>query len=294
MDKAFAILESLKTSFPQLPIGYQRLSLDTPSIDKEIDLDSSLVHPPSSKPGYAKPIPDQPLVGKTVDLGSPPVDHFVSEEHHAHVIIVSSDSPEFDNEPPIPTDYESPSLIPLKHGGNHTILPPSSLVIIFDWSHLNSFHLPSYVPFEITVHAYNKAVPGAILDECASISIMPSTTWKALGSPQLVPVMQNLLAFDEEACQLVWILPNFPVTLGGKTIYIDVMVVQGVNFSLLLGHDYVYAMGALISSLFHVARFSNDGRMVTIDQLSFFSPPLPPAEPSPPIGSCSKAVPSLP
>ena len=110
-----------------------------------------------------------------------------------------------------------------------------------------------------------------------------------------MPVTQNLLAFDREPYQPVGILPKFPVTLGGKTIYIDVMVVQGaLDFSLPLDRGYVYAMGALVSSLFHVAYFLHDGRMVTIDQLSFFSPLVPPAQPSPPIGSCSQAVPSLP
>ena len=107
---------------------------------------------------------------------------------------------------------------------------------------------------------------------------MPSTTWQALGSPQLVPVAQNLLAFDGGTSQPLGILPMFCVTLGGKTIYIDVLIVQGaLYFSLLLGRDYVYAMGALVSSLFRVFFFPHNGRIVTIDQLSFFSPLVPPA-----------------
>jgi len=45
MDKASTVLESLTASSPQLPDGYQRLSAtaDRPPVDKEIDLDSSLV-----------------------------------------------------------------------------------------------------------------------------------------------------------------------------------------------------------------------------------------------------------
>ena len=36
-------------------------------------------------------------------------------------------------------------------------------------------------------------------------------------------------------------LPYFPITLGGKTVCIDFMVVQGpLDFNLLLGWDYVY------------------------------------------------------
>jgi hypothetical protein len=50
------------------------------------------------------------------------------------------------------------------------------------------------------------------------------------------------------------------------------MVVRDpLDFSLLLGRDYVYAMKALVSTLFHVIYFPHDGRIVTIDQLSFIS-----------------------
>ena len=107
---------------------------------------------------------------------------------------------------------------------------------------------------------------------------MSYTTWQALGSPQLGPVTQNLLAFDGGACPSLVVLPKFPITFGGKTVYIGILVTQVVlDFSLLLGRDYVYAMGALISSLFRVVCFPHDGRIVTIDQVSFVSPPMPPA-----------------
>jgi hypothetical protein len=51
------------------------------------------------------------------------------------------------------------------------------------------------------------------------------------------------------------------------------MVVQDpLDFALLLGRDYVYAMKAIVSTLFCVISFPHDGRMVTIDQLSFIGP----------------------
>ena len=66
------------------------------------------------------------------------------------------------------------------------------------------------------------------------------------------------------------ILPHLPITLGGKTVCIDVIVVQGpLDFSLLLGRDYVYAMKVVVSTLFLVMHFPHDGKIVTIDQLSF-------------------------
>jgi len=54
--------------------------------------------------------------------------------------------------------------------------------------------------------------------------------------------------------------------LGGKIIYFNVMVVQGpLDFNLLVGREYVYVMGALVSYLFHVIFFLHEGRIVTID-----------------------------
>ena len=61
----------------------------------------------------------------------------------------------------------------------------------------------------------------------------------------------------------------------------DVMVVPGpLDFNLLLGRDYTYAMGALVSSLFRVVCFPHEGRIVTIDQLSFFGPDVAASLPS--------------
>ena len=51
------------------------------------------------------------------------------------------------------------------------------------------------------------------------------------------------------------------------------MVVQGpLYFNLLLGHDYVYTIKAVVSTLFRVMIFPHDGKIVTIDQLSFVTP----------------------
>ena len=153
------------------------------------------------------------------------------------------------------------------------VAPPSSVVTSFEWNRFAGFRLPSYVPFEITVQAFGLVVPSTIIDEGASASILSSTTWQAFGSAPLVPVMQNLLKFNRRTSQPLGILPRLPVTLGGKTVHMDVMVVpRPLDFNLLLGHDYTYAMGALVSSLFCVMCFQHEGRIVTIDQLSFFGP----------------------
>jgi hypothetical protein len=151
--------------------------------------------------------------------------------------------------------------------------PPSNEAIHFDWGVLTGPRLPSHIPFQITVQVCGRDVPQTLIDEGASVSILSSFAWQALGFPQLVPVTQNLLAFNRRTSQPLGTLPQFPVTLGGKTVFIDVMVVQDpLDFSLLLGRDYVYAMKAIVSTLFRVISFPHDGRVVTVDQLSFIDP----------------------
>ena len=109
-----------------------------------------------------------------------------------------------------------------------------------------------------------------MIDEGASVSIFSSFAWQALGCPPLASVTQNLLAFNRRTSQPLRTLPQFPITLGGTNVLVDVMVVQDpLDFSLLLGRDYVYAMKAIVSTLFCVIYFPHDAQVVTVDQLSF-------------------------
>jgi len=62
------------------------------------------------------------------------------------------------------------------------------------------------------------------------------------------------------------VLPQSPITLGGKTVLIDKMVVDSpLDFNMLLGHDYVYVMNVVVSSLFRVMCFPHEGNIITID-----------------------------
>jgi hypothetical protein len=84
-----------------------------------------------------------------------------------------------------------------------------------------------------------------------------------------------LFTFNRRTSHPLGILPKFPITWGGKNVFIDVMVVHDpLDFDLLHGQDYVYAMKDILSTLFHVISFPHDGRMVTIDKLSFIGPYL--------------------
>ena len=138
---------------------------------------------------------------------------------------------------------------------------PSSEVISFDWSNLIEFCLHSSVPFQIVVNVIARRILRTIIDEGDSISILSSTAWKALGSLQLVLATDQILAFNRRPTSPLGILPHLPNTLGRKTVCIDVMVVQGpLNFNLLLGHDYVYAMKSIVSTLLELCIFPMMGR----------------------------------
>jgi hypothetical protein len=147
--------------------------------------------------------------------------------------------------------------------------PPSTKVISFDWNRLTAPRLPSYFPLQIIVQVCDINIFHSIIDEGASVS----HDWQALGSPQLVFDTQNLFYFNKRANEPLGILPRLPVTLGGKTVYIDVMVVEGpLDLNLLLRRDYVYAMKSIVSTLFRLMSFPHNGNIVTIDQISFIDP----------------------
>ena len=112
---------------------------------------------------------------------------------------------------------------------------------------------------------------GTIIDEGAFMSILSLTSWKVLGSPSLLPKIRNLSSFNKGTSRPLGILPNLPITLRRKIVHLNAMVVQGpLDYNLLLGRDYIYSMGAIVSSLFRVMCFLYEGRMVQlVDQLSF-------------------------
>jgi hypothetical protein len=104
--------------------------------------------------------------------------------------------------------------------------PPSNEAIHFNWSVVTGPHLPSHIPFHITVQVCGRDIPQKFIDEGVSISILSSIAWQDLGCLQLAPVTQNLLAFNRRTSQPLGTLPQFLVTLGGKNVFIDIMVVQ--------------------------------------------------------------------
>jgi hypothetical protein len=107
------------------------------------------------------------------------------------------------------------------------------------------------------------------MDEGASASILSSSVWKVLGSPELVSSSYELFSFDRCPNECLGVLPQLPISLGGNIFLVYVIVVQGpLDFDMLLGRDYVYAMNVVVSMLFQVMHFPHNGSIVTIDQMA--------------------------
>ena len=68
------------------------------------------------------------------------------------------------------------------------------------------------------------------------------------------------------------IINNLHVEIGGKTMNIDVEVVDGpLDYNILLGIPWVYAMTTIVSTYFRMISFPHKGAITVINQLSFFA-----------------------
>jgi hypothetical protein len=128
---------------------------------------------------------------------------------------------------------------------------PSPRMVSFDWNDLLEPHIPSSTCFQIRVEVNSIKNYRCIMDEGASASILSSSIWKVLGSLEIVSASHEFLDFDKRPSEYLGVLPQFPISLGGKIVVVDVIVVQGpLDFNILLRCDYVYAMNVLVSTLF--------------------------------------------
>jgi hypothetical protein len=84
--------------------------------------------------------------------------------------------------------------------------PPSPRMVSFDWNDIVELHLPSSAPFQIRVKVNSTNIYRCIVDEGASTSILSSSLWKVLGSPEHVYASHELLAFDRCPSEYLGIL----------------------------------------------------------------------------------------
>jgi hypothetical protein len=122
--------------------------------------------------------------------------------------------------------------------------PADTRLITFDLDSREP-RLPTLVAFQIPVKIWNITVHRCIIDEGASTCIMSKVVWKKLGSPELVPSSITLRAYDGRPSSPEGIFQNVPVELGGKTILIDIEVIDApLDYNILFGRSYMYAMKA--------------------------------------------------
>ena len=133
--------------------------------------------------------------------------------------------------------------------------------------------MPSTIAFQISVFIRNLVVHRCIVDEEASMCIMPTLVWQKLGSPILKPSSMTLHDYDGNPTKAQGILPHVPITLAGKTVLIDIEVINAqLDYNLLLGRSYLYAMRAVASTIFCLMMFPHEGNIVMIDQLTYHDP----------------------
>jgi hypothetical protein len=115
--------------------------------------------------------------------------------------------------------------------------------------------LPYHVAFQIVVahptKTFTRNIFRTVVDEGASTCVMSLACWKAIGQPALSPSPTLLTAFDDRSFRPHGIIPSFPVQLGGKTVCVEVEVVDApLDYNLLLGQSWTYAMLAVVATVF--------------------------------------------
>jgi hypothetical protein len=129
--------------------------------------------------------------------------------------------------------------------------PFGSKVIKFDVTDVKP-RLPYHVAFQIHVGYSKYTIKHIVVDQGTATCVMSLGCWKDLDSLNLSQSLTMLSSFYGHSFFPHDNLPIFPVELGGKTIEVDVEVVDvPLDYNLLLGHNWTYAMTAIVSSIFH-------------------------------------------
>jgi hypothetical protein len=132
--------------------------------------------------------------------------------------------------------------------------------------------LPPQLAFQIQVVVSDKNICRTVIDEGASMCVMSLTFWKAIGSPPLNESWNTLEAFNGSGFKPYGVLPSLPITLEGKIVQVEVEVFDApLDYNLLLGRNWIDSMHVVVSTLFQVVRFPHQGKVVTVNQLSFFN-----------------------
>jgi len=100
---------------------------------------------------------------------------------------------------------------------------------------------------------------------------MSIVIWKQLKSPKLSPSTITLRAWDKNSSQPLSMYHNYLLTLTGKTIHVNIEVIDApLDYNILLGCTYTYDMLAIASAIFRKMCFPHEWKIVTTDQLNYY------------------------
>jgi hypothetical protein len=129
---------------------------------------------------------------------------------------------------------------------------------------------PYHVAIQIHMRYSKYTIKCVVVDEGVATCVMSLLYWKSLSSPTLSKSLNMLTSFDGHSFRPHGIFPAFLVQLGGKTVVVEVEVVDvPLDYNLLLGCNWNYHIIGVVSFIFYTLCFPRDGKIVTIDQLSF-------------------------
>jgi hypothetical protein len=150
--------------------------------------------------------------------------------------------------------------------------PADTRLITFDLDS-GEPHLPTLIAFQIPVKIWNITVHHCIINEGASTCIISKMVWQKLGSPELIPSAITLQAYKGQPSSPEGLFQNVPIELEGKTILIDIEVIDApFDYNILFSHSYMYAMKEVASFIFQTMMFPHNGKIITIDQVSHYEP----------------------
>jgi len=149
--------------------------------------------------------------------------------------------------------------------------PVDSMLAIFDMDKCKP-PLSHQLVFQVHITSKGKGIHQNVIDEGASTRVMSASCWLTFSSPTLSPPSNSLKDFDGHTFVPKGYLASFPITLSRKTVTVDVEFVdRKLNYNLLLGRSWTYAMTAIVSIVFRIILFPLDGKVITVDQLSFYN-----------------------
>ena len=103
--------------------------------------------------------------------------------------------------------------------------------------------------------------------------MMVTSDWKKLGSPNLSPSTITLHPWDGHPSQPFSLYHNCPIIVVGKIFLIDIKFIDApLDYNILLVPSYTYSMFFVASSIFCKMCFPHNGKIITIDYLTYYDP----------------------